>query len=37
MEGRDKILETYSKSEEITAFLPNFHAFTDIINELRLG
>ena len=33
MEGRDKILETYPKSEEITAFLPNFQAFADFINE----
>ena len=31
MEGRDKILETYSKSEEIIAFLPKFHAFADFI------
>ena len=33
MEGRDKILETHSKSEEITDFLPNVHAFSDFINE----
>ena len=36
MEGRVKILETYPKSEEIKAFLPNFHAFADFIQYYRL-
>ena len=31
MGGRVKILETYSKSEEILSFYPIFHAFTDFV------